>query len=185
MTRGGDRRGLDVADLVAKQEIYDVLCRYCRGIDRLDLDLVRACYHPDAVDHHNGFSGGLEEFLAWAETSLRQMDGTMHSICNHLVEVDGDVAVAETYVHTTHWTARPLKPSHNAQTGTRYVDVFERREGVWRIAERWAVRSWIRTEENGLEVHADAALGPVGRRDRQDPLYLARARAATGLSAGR
>lgn len=160
-------------DLLAKQEIYDVLCRYCRGIDRLDMDLVRDCYHPDAIDHHTGFDGGLEEFLTWAESSLRQMDGTMHTICNHLVEVRGDVAVSETYAHTWHWTAEPTKPSQNALTGTRYVDRFERREGVWRIAERWAVRSWTRTEQEGMVVQHDEALGPIGRRDEHDLVYRA------------
>lgn len=167
------RRPLGVAELLAKQEIYDVLCRYCRGIDRLDMGLVRDCYHEGAIDHHSGFEGDLEEFLAWAEASLRQMDGTMHTICNHLAEIDGDVAVAETYAHAWHWTATPTKASHNAQTGTRYVDRFERRDGIWRISERWAVRSWIRTEAEGVVVHRDENVGPIGRRDGQDLVYRA------------
>jgi hypothetical protein len=33
-----------IDQLLAKQEIYEVLVRYCRGIDRLDEELVRACY---------------------------------------------------------------------------------------------------------------------------------------------
>ncbi|MBS4754558.1 nuclear transport factor 2 family protein [Nocardioides sp. zg-ZUI104] len=160
-------------DLLAKQEIYEVVCRYARGIDRLDMDLVRSCYHPDAIDHHTGFSGGVEEFLTWAEGALRQMSGTMHTLCNHLVELHGDVAVAETYAHTTHWTREPTKPSHNAVTGTRYIDRFEKRNGEWRIAERWATRSWIRTEQDGMQITDDPSNGPVGRRDAQDPLHAA------------
>jgi hypothetical protein len=31
--------------------IHDVLVRYCRGVDRLDADLVRSAYHSDAVEH--------------------------------------------------------------------------------------------------------------------------------------
>jgi hypothetical protein len=166
-------RPLEIEDLMAKQEIYDVLCRYCRGIDRLDMDLVRDCYHVDAVDHHTGFDGRVDEFVAWAESSLRQMDGTMHTICNHLIEVEDDAAVAESYAHTWHWTAEPTKPAHNALTGTRYVDRFERRDGVWRIAERWAVRSWIRVEQPGTLALPDEALGPVGRRDQRDWIYRA------------
>jgi len=159
-------------ELIAKQEIYEVVCRYSRGIDRLDMELVRDCYHPDAIDHHSGFTGGVDEFLIWAADSLRKMDGTMHTICNQLVELHGDVALAETYAHTSHWTRRPTAPSQNAVTGTRYIDRFEKRDGVWRIAERWATRSWIRTEQDGVQIAEDASAGPVGRRDRLDPLYL-------------
>ncbi|MEI6002085.1 hypothetical protein H3V53_34635 [Paraburkholderia bengalensis] len=32
--------------------------RYCRGIDRIDWDLVRTCYHPDAFDEHGSSGGG-------------------------------------------------------------------------------------------------------------------------------
>ncbi|OXM72099.1 MULTISPECIES: hypothetical protein [Amycolatopsis] len=33
-----------------------------RGIDRYDVEL-RSCYHPDAVDIHNIYNGGLEGFI--------------------------------------------------------------------------------------------------------------------------
>jgi hypothetical protein len=59
--------GEDTTDLSARlrtlldrQEIADVVARYCRGIDRRDFDLVRACYHPDGADRHTGFSGGID-----------------------------------------------------------------------------------------------------------------------------
>lgn len=32
--------------------IENVLGTYCRAIDRLDLELLRSVYHPDAVDDH-------------------------------------------------------------------------------------------------------------------------------------
>ncbi|AII10540.1 nuclear transport factor 2 family protein [Rhodococcus opacus] len=161
---------LAVAELIAKQEIYEVLCRYCRGIDRLDLELVRSCYHPDARDHHVSFDGTRDEFIDWVDAELRQMDGTMHSIANHLVELDGDRARCETYVNTYSWSATSTRPAHNSLTGTRYVDTFELRAGVWRIAERWAVRSWIRTDSDGV-VQAGSGPGPAARRDRGDLVY--------------
>src|SRR5262249_11432964 len=55
----------DVRALLDEQAIRRVLARYCRGIDRLDQDLVRSCYHPDATEAHGTFTGGLEEYLAW------------------------------------------------------------------------------------------------------------------------
>jgi hypothetical protein len=33
--------------LMDKQEIHDVLMRYCRGIDRCDEELLRSVYHPE------------------------------------------------------------------------------------------------------------------------------------------
>jgi hypothetical protein len=59
-----------VEKLIARQEIADVIYRYARGIDRLDFDLVRACYHPDAFDDHGSFAGSVEDFIAAAETFL-------------------------------------------------------------------------------------------------------------------
>ena len=38
--------------LLDEAEIRRVHIRYCRGIDRMDWDLVRSCYHPDAIDQH-------------------------------------------------------------------------------------------------------------------------------------
>ncbi|MGR7002873.1 nuclear transport factor 2 family protein [Yinghuangia aomiensis] len=84
--------------LLARQEIRDVVLRYCRGVDRLDLDAVRACYHPDATDEHGSFTGGVDAFLAWIGRLLPCYTMTMHVVANHLVEFAGpDLARAETY----------------------------------------------------------------------------------------
>ena len=39
--------------------------RYSRGIDRLDAEAVRSCYHPDGTDEHTGFAGPRDEFVDW------------------------------------------------------------------------------------------------------------------------
>ena len=60
---------MDLETLIAKQEITDVVYRYARGIDRLDFELVKSCYHPDAYDDHGAFKGSVDEFVeATAET---------------------------------------------------------------------------------------------------------------------
>ncbi|MGY4709819.1 nuclear transport factor 2 family protein [Mycolicibacterium sp. CBM1] len=154
-------------------EIRDVITLYCRGVDRLDFDLVRRAYHPDAVDHHSGFDGSVDEYVEWLRTSLAFLAGTMHVIGNHHVDFIGDdVAISETYCQATHW-GRPEQDSRlNFTSGARYVDVMERRDGRWAIAERWAVREWTRPE---VFVAADRP-GPRGRRDHDDPLYVLRRR---------
>jgi hypothetical protein len=157
--------------LAAKQEIHELVLRYCRGVDRLDLDLVRSTYHPDGVDHHTGFDGPIDDYLVWVAGALSRFRGTMHLVGNHLVELDGDLAVAETYGTAVHWGDPPDDPRRNFTSGFRYVDRVERRAGRWAVAERWAVREWTRSDA-GLSIPKEAP-GPSGHRDHTDPLYHA------------
>jgi len=68
--------------LIARQEISDVIYRYARGIDRLDFDLVRTCYHPDAYDDHSSFSGNVEDFITSAKGFLARWTTTQHFMGN-------------------------------------------------------------------------------------------------------
>jgi hypothetical protein len=148
--------------------IRDVVALYCRGVDRLDLDLVRAAYHPDGIDHHTGFDGTVDEFVPWLAKSLEFLVGTMHFIGNHHVDFAGDdVAISETYLMATHW-GKPEQEMTNFTTGARYVDLMERRDERWAIAERWAVREWTRPDV----FVAPERPGPRGRRDADDPLSV-------------
>ncbi|MDG3011664.1 nuclear transport factor 2 family protein [Rhodococcus sp. D2-41] len=150
-------------ELLDRQAIHDVVLRYCRGIDRLDFDLVRSCYHPDAIDHHTGFDGSVDDYIAWVRPKLETLGGTMHHVGNHLVELFGDVAIAETYSMNVHW-GHPA--GGDFTSGARFVDLMERRDGRWAIAQRWAVREWTRSDADRMT--APEAAGPRGRRDGQD-----------------
>jgi hypothetical protein len=152
-----------IQSLVDKQAILEVVLRYCRGVDRLDLALVRSCYHSDGIDHHTGFTGSADDYVAWIDGGLRRFAGTMHLV--------GETAYAETYGTAHHWGDPFDDPARNFTSAFRYVDRFERRDGAWRIAERFAVREWTRAVPADL-VRAKEGEGPVGRRDRSDPVYL-------------
>ena len=164
---------MNLEELLDKQAVYEVVLRYCRGIDRLDLETVRDCYHPDGVDHHTGFSGTRDEYVLWVGEGLRRFDGTMHFVGNHLAEVEGDVAFSETYGNAHHWGTPREDPALNFVSGFRYVDRFERRDGTWRIAERHAVREWTRAIPAEVVREKEGA-GPEPRRDPSDPVYLIR-----------
>ena len=43
----------------------EVINRYARGFDRKDWDLVRTCFHSDAVDDHGSTVGRAEDFVAF------------------------------------------------------------------------------------------------------------------------
>jgi hypothetical protein len=157
--------------------IRELVCRYCRGIDRLDMDLVRSCYHDGAIDHHTGFDGTIEDYVAWVEPKLCGFDGTMHLVGNHLVEFEGTRAISETYGMAVHWGTPSQSPSLNFTSGFRYIDLVEKRADEWRILERYACREWTRSEAN-LFVPSEGP-GPTGRRDRDDYVYVLRTQLAT------
>lgn len=157
--------------LLDERAIRNVVLRYCRGVDRLDEELVRSCYHSGATDEHGSFSGDVEAYIDWSFGLLRAYDATMHFIGNQLVEVLGDVARAESYGVAYHRT-QDGEPRQNLTTGFRFIDRFERRDGEWRIARRVATTEWVRAErpEERWPI-PDHLRG--GRRDLSDPVYQA------------
>jgi len=167
-----------VRDLQDRRDIHDCLMRYCRGLDRLDRDLVRSAYHDGAIDDHGDFVGPVEGFLdhVFAFQTTAQLR-TQHHITNHVCEIDGDVAHAESYF---------LFRSHNAFdpiyffASGRYVDRFEKRAGRWGIVERVCI---VEVRDEGVAptgTEEDGGFFPP-RRDPRDvsyqrPLRVVRAR---------
>lgn len=160
--------------LLADREIRDVLARYCRGIDRLDLDLVRECFHPDATDDHGGFRGDVEAFLTWIGRLLPRYGSTVHMLTNTIVEFHperDDVARAETYGVAEHRTPGG-PPELNLSIWFRYLDRFERRgANGWRIAERLCTTELVRTNDPALDFPVDARYRRGVRGDRSDPVF--------------
>lgn len=160
-------------ELVDRQEIWSVLVRYGRGIDRLDRELVRSCYWDDAIDDHHDFVGDPETFLTWALGITRDTNiVSHHGVGNHSCELAGDDAHAETYY--TFIGANP-DPPHMLSIG-RYVDHFQRRGGEWRIANRVCVIEKIFDLAEPAHQHGgtgDLRHGPLlpARRDRLDLSY--------------
>lgn len=162
----------DIESLADRQAIRDLILTYCRGIDRLDRDLVASCFHEDATDTHGSFRGTIEEFIDWAFGLLDRYDSTMHLVANHLATIRNNAAVAETYGIAYHRSSDP-DPRRNLTVGFRYIDRLERRDGgPWRIAQRVATTEWVTAPGTGSEwpIPNDSA---IGKRDRTDPLYEA------------
>ena len=136
--------------LLAEAAIMDVHKRYCRGLDRLDFAMVRACFHRDAELDYGYYEGGVDGFIKMAKAGLATYSATTHFIGNQLVEVHGDRAWAEHYVVVYHRCPGTVGvPEHDFICNYRYVDRMEWREagrGIeWRIAERaLMVDSWRR-----------------------------------------
>ncbi len=59
-----------VEAMLAKQSIHEVLARYCHGIDRCDIDMLKSAYWPDATDTHGTFNGNAWEFAEFIVSSI-------------------------------------------------------------------------------------------------------------------
>jgi ketosteroid isomerase-like protein len=154
-----------------RQEIHDCLLRYSRGVDRADKALMMSAYHPDALDEHGIAQGGPEEFCDWAigyhgEHQIQHQ----HIVANHTVDLDGDVAHAETY-YVLFAENRQGPPSLSFG---RYVDRLEKRDGVWAIAHRVCVNEKTTAL---VEIEMPEPWGSMlksagpSRRDRDDISY--------------
>ena len=163
----------DLDELLAREEITDVVKALARGTDRLDRELMASCYHPDGTDDHNVFQGTGTEFAQWVVDTLPHFEATMHFVGPPRIRRDGDRAKVDTYCVAHHVS----KPDDDGQQtdmvlGLRYVDRFERRDGRWLIAARVCAFDWTYT------IPFDPARGfgfettwTLGARDRTDVTY--------------
>lgn len=128
--------------LWSKEQIRDLTLRYCRAVDRGDMELLESVYHPDAIDEH-GFnkSRTAREFLDAVPTMRPQMIEIQHNVTNHLITVDGDAGEGEVYVLAYHRFSGENGPTL-LLLGARFLDKYARRNGEWRIAERVCVDDW-------------------------------------------
>lgn len=183
-------------ELIDRQEIEQVLKLYCRAIDRCDLDLLKSVYHPDGTDDHGSFSGNAHEFAEFIIPTLRQaiLDG-MHTVTHCTIDLAGNYATSESYYWAYQqiaggedWVtgyfgadyaakakaAGTIDGRHDYYCGGRYIDLFERRDGEWKILRRKITNEWndIRPTTRITDQGGVADFNLPGRRDRQDPVYL-------------
>lgn len=156
--------------LLDRQEISDVIVRLARATDRCDAELMASCFHPDATDDHGDFVGTAADFVPWVMRVLEHVTLTTHTVCNVLVEFDGDTAAAE-----SRFLAFARSDGARGRTDSvgagRYLDRLERRAGEWRISHREAVYDWNSTGPAGHDVYEAAEHLLVGRRGRGDRSY--------------
>ncbi len=156
--------------LASEQAIRALIFRYCRGVDRLDWELVASVFWPDAKLTY-GVDQTPEQFIAGAKVGLPLYALTQHAVSNVLVEIDGDSGRGEAYCLARHRSAaKDGAPAQDFLWGGRYVDRYERRSGEWRISRRGVVHEWTKLEP--VEgVWPNAAAFTQGRRDRSDIVY--------------
>jgi len=162
--------------MLARNDIQEVLARYARGVDRADAELLKSCYHPDAIEEHGGnYTGNAFAYVDGAVPRIRLMGAMQHLLGSSHIDFDGDVAWVETYL----WTFARFAANGGSMdtfTGGRLIDRFERRHGQWKIAHRRTVFDWNRdtpTSEGWCTGLFDPAKPGMhlGRKDASDLSY--------------
>jgi len=125
-----------VQELKDRADIHDNHMRYLRGVDRKEWDLIRNAYWPDAVHDHGEVQGSVEDLIKWIQEWHSRIPRVMHLNGNELIEINGDVALAEFYLITYQEEADENGDPQFFMIGNRYLDRYERRNGEWRIAYR-------------------------------------------------
>jgi 3-phenylpropionate/cinnamic acid dioxygenase small subunit len=169
---------LTVEDLLAKQEITEVLYRVARATDRSDAELYAAQFHSDGEDHHGLVNGSVRNIIANLQKATHLVY-SQHSISNVLIELHGDVAHVESCVDAAHQARYEDGRLEDEFIRGRYLDRFERRDGgPWKIARRVVVWDWSRVEPSGDTWFDRVRRRPgvddrfvFGRRDRSDMVY--------------
>jgi SnoaL-like domain len=135
----------EVQSLLDKQAITEVLYRYCRGVDRCDVEQVDSIYWDDAVDDHGYWKGPGPDFGSFVCNRLMEAnESTTHTVTNVLIEVENNRAWSESQV-LVHLIRRDTFPRTADVMAGRYLDKFSKRSDEWRIDERTVVLDWTTT----------------------------------------
>jgi hypothetical protein len=160
--------GKDYETLIARQEIYDVLCRYCRGLDRMDKEMAYSVWHEDGTAlYHDMYEGTGHGFVDWVWQAHEPMERHSHQIANSLIQIDGENATSETYVTVVLWTNPDQEGKQTEIIGKgRYLDAWSKREGKWAITHREHIY-----DMESINPLNRGNVGNASRRDSGDPSF--------------
>jgi len=159
-----------VRQLTDREAIAETLARYCRGIDRIDGDLIASAFHPDAIDEHSYIRlKGSEVGPYMVERMRTRFKSTLHCLLQSLVEIDGEQAHGETY-YVAWLVSEEAGADVLDEAAGRYVDRFEKRKGEWRIAHR-VVLPEVAIRLQGGQTNLLSYLADRPQRSRDDVSY--------------
>ena len=155
--------------LLDKQDIYELSCKYMRGLDRLDEKLLHSVFFEDAWCDYGFTEGSATEFAKYCVTALQDHEANQHMIGNVLIELEGDEAYGEVYFQAYHKVKGEFGFEDITIAG-RYLDRYEKRDGIWKFSYRSERVDWSRTQptqDSYFELAPDCLRG--GRQD--DAVY--------------
>ncbi len=124
-----------MSELLAKQDLYELCCRYMRGLDRLDETLLKSVFWEDAWCDYGFTAGPAADFAGFCMDALKDHAANHHMVGNTLFDIEGDAAFGEVYFNAYHKVQGEAGWEDVIIAG-RYLDRYERRGGVWKFAYR-------------------------------------------------
>ncbi|GAA4558631.1 nuclear transport factor 2 family protein [Pseudonocardia xishanensis] len=137
--------------LLEVSAIQEVMLRYARAVDRADSDLMDSIFWPEGTDNHGMYDGSAAGFFDRARNARDDKDRARHHLVGvpRILSQDGAQAKVETYF----FFAGVYGAGQNDNIGTieeatigfnagRYRDLFEKRDGEWRVLRRVTVYDW-------------------------------------------
>ena len=153
--------------LADRSAIADLIYRYCRAVDRLDIELGHSIWHDDGVADYGaavyqGHGKGVIDLIC---AQHRRTLHHSHQVTNMLIDVAGDRAGSESYV-TAALRVMNGEQLRQITVWGRYIDSWSRRNGRWGLDKRISIRDFDEVRDVVEMVRHD-----VGTRDRSDPSY--------------
>ena len=125
--------------------ITDTLHRYCHGIDRYDIAMLKSAFWADGTDDHGSGPVPSHAFCDNLFIAIKDMKCTQHVLSNILIDFQSDKdATTESYCVAYHQLDGP-DGLQELVVGGRYLDQLEQRDAVWKIKSRIYVMDWNRT----------------------------------------
>lgn len=167
-----DSLAAQVDQLLSRTHIEEVLYDYARGNDRLDSALLASCFWPESTHKHGKFDGKSSDFIGFALKILATVKYTAHHISNVSIKVNGDNALSECYYFAHHRRDRKEGGGEeDAFFEGRYLDEFERRNGVWKIIRRRGLADYSPPAIPAQTAFADWPAGQHSLRYPDDDYY--------------
>jgi hypothetical protein len=130
------RHLLDVA------AIQEVMLRYTRCADRNDPELMKTIFWEEGSDNHGMYSGTAAGFFERAYRNRDLLTARYHLIGSPRVDlISACQAKVETYFHYVGVFVGETGETYGS-CGGRYRDVFECRDGEWRVLRRVTIYDW-------------------------------------------
>jgi len=163
--------GTDSAGALAdRAQITDLIYRYCRAVDRLDVPLGHSIWHEGGwadygADVYQGPGKGVIDLIC---AQHRHTLHHSHQVSNILIHLNGDQAGSESYVTATLRVSRGEQLTQISVWG-RYIDQWSRRGGRWGLDKRVSVRDF-----DEIRAVTEMKRHGLGTRDQNDPSYTVR-----------
>jgi len=158
--------------LSTTEELRSLVMKYCRALDRHDWAILDSVFWKDSIlDYGEIYKGTFPGFVDLVPGLLRKFERHVHTVANALFHVDEESAQSETYYRAY---VQTFPPTTQIVHSGRYLDRFERRDNVWKIAARVVTVDFAESNAANEEARAQLnAFGTPGRFDRADASFIA------------